>query len=66
MTILENIQKAHDLLDDCNVQNDSGGCLFCLEYGYNEQGLKHTENCLIILLRRLIIVEKAISSRFGE
>jgi hypothetical protein len=69
MKILTNLQKAHDLLDDCNAENDSGGCLFCSSYGYSQFGLIHHDNCLILRLRTLIDAEKAVlgvETRFEE
>lgn len=66
MSILDNMTKAHELLDDCNAQNGSGGCLFCSGVGYEPVfGLKHDLDCLIIKLRRLIEVEKALDSVLG-
>lgn len=53
------LQTAHDKMDELNnlglERTDTWGlpvCMFCSEFGYDGQGLKHKDNCILVLIRK--------------
>ena len=54
------LKEAHDKMDDMNAELDTSvelpapRCKFCLETGYNANGLIHTEDCIIQKIRRVL------------
>lgn len=50
----ELLQLAHDKMDEFNNQNPLGfpGCLFCGLDGYDGNGLLHTDDCILVQIRK--------------
>jgi len=47
------LQMTHDMMDDYNASQFSH-CQFCYELGYDGDGLRHKDDCIIIHLRKAI------------
>lgn len=45
---------AHSLLDGANAVSSSGSCVWCEGRGYDGDGLIHTDDCAVILLRQAL------------
>jgi hypothetical protein len=48
------LRRAHDLLDAANADIDHAACQYCASEGYDGDGLRHEEDCIITVLRRHI------------
>lgn len=48
------LARAHDLLDGFNADIGHAACQYCSAEGYDGDGLRHNEDCIIALLRREI------------
>lgn len=57
--ILEILKLAHDKMDEDNTKIALGSyCRWCLgTYGYNEHGIHHEDDCVLVRIRRLVILE---------
>lgn len=58
---LELIQRMHDIMDNENASyarnseiNSTVGCMWCSGVGYDGNGLKHSDDCVLILARKLL------------
>lgn len=54
--LLKLLQEAHDWIDELNNQapgepGNNSICYVCHQTGYDTQGLKHTDNCILIRIR---------------
>lgn len=56
--ILPLLKEAHDKMDDFNVTHNKedtvGWCRWCISEGYDGQGLLHTDNCVLIRIRKVL------------
>lgn len=50
------IAKAHDLMDEANAVQSRTTCIWCHNRGYDGDGLKHFDNCVLVEARKLLPV----------
>lgn len=56
-TLCDLLKKAHDLMDDDNVRVAlSAYCRWCEFKGYDSNGLKHSDDCILVKIRKEIEV----------
>lgn len=61
------MRRAHDLLDDMNADENGGRmCLFCLELGYDGNGLRHADDCILIEARSALQRIAALEEKQDE
>ena len=48
------LQHCHDLLDAANADIDHASCNYCPAEGYDGNGLKHDDDCIIQQLREVL------------
>lgn len=50
------LKRCHDALDDTNAAAgvDGAMCIWCDEKGYDGDGLKHKETCVLVAARKLL------------
>lgn len=57
--ILEVLQLAHDKMDEDNNKIALGKyCRWCMSsWGYNENGIHHEDDCVLIRIRKLVVLQ---------
>ena len=48
------LRRTHDVLDDLNANASSAMCLWCHEKGYDGDGLKHKDDCVLVAAREAL------------
>lgn len=54
----EALQSAHDRMDNVNASTTRAECVWCRAEGYDGDGLKHTEDCIIVVCRAALDAQK--------
>lgn len=52
------LKRAHDTMDDMNVSIDKDEplCRFCWSYEHNGTGIIHTDDCILVAIRKVVDV----------